>query len=281
MTDGTALVQNNENLWYRLTPDSKGSYVNGTWSGPLSMGTTYGPLYFASAVLSDDRAIVEGGEYNFFKNSESNQGAILDPVAGTWTSVTQQQHWQLIGSAESAVLSSGTFMLAVGASDWLYDEASSTWTQTGQGSSNVGPDWTLLPNGEVLTPDVADAPNSQIYNPATGSWSSAGSIPVTLARSGAIGPAILRPDGTVFKSPARRARRRSTTRKPLRGAQAPPSLPPAAYSSSTRKDRRRWSRTAASCCPRAPAPPLLRCISLNSTASGSSAHRPRRTRRAT
>ncbi len=38
MSDGTVMAQNdNGTAWYRLTPDSTGSYVNGTWSTPQAM----------------------------------------------------------------------------------------------------------------------------------------------------------------------------------------------------------------------------------------------------
>src|SRR5262249_13911145 len=70
LTDGRVMVhqygdpQHNGqgmNNWWALTPDANGSYLNGTWSQLASMSSTYGPLYFASAVLPDGRVIVEGG----------------------------------------------------------------------------------------------------------------------------------------------------------------------------------------------------------------------------
>jgi hypothetical protein len=91
-----------------------------------------------------------------------------------------------------------------------------TWTQTGASTKsdmNNEEGWTLLPNGEVLTVDCyadyffgllpqypANPTNSEIYNPATGAWSSAGSTIDTLTDPvlAEMGPAVLRPDGTVF-----------------------------------------------------------------------------------
>ena len=50
MTDGTTIFQgNNQSDWWKLTPDIKGSYVNGTWSQVASLPSGYVPLYFASA----------------------------------------------------------------------------------------------------------------------------------------------------------------------------------------------------------------------------------------
>src|SRR5208282_1093047 len=58
----------------------------------------------------------------------------------------------------------------------------------------------------VLTVDANDAPNtnSELYDPTTGSWSSAGSTIVELEdpSSHELGPAVLRPDGTVIATGA-------------------------------------------------------------------------------
>ena len=52
LTDGTVIVhQYNSNLWWRLTPDINGSYLNGSWTQLGGMQTNFKPLYFASAVL--------------------------------------------------------------------------------------------------------------------------------------------------------------------------------------------------------------------------------------
>jgi hypothetical protein len=89
--------------------------------------------------------------------------------------------------------------------------------------------FTLLPNGSVLTVDVRNSPNSYHFIPSTGAWISDGATATMLAEltgtpigygpapqqtvggvtygpgptgtyiaPGEIGPAILRPDGTVF-----------------------------------------------------------------------------------
>ena len=65
-------------------------------------------------------------------------------------------------------------------------------------------DGDLLPNGDVLTVDAIDAPNSEVYNPTTKKWTSAGSTIVRLEdpSSQEVGPFVLRPDGTVFAAGA-------------------------------------------------------------------------------
>src|SRR4029077_4560142 len=65
--------------WYRLTPDSHGSYVNGTWTALASMHDTR--LWYSSQVLRDGRVFVAGGEYGTGKNA----GEVYDPVADNWT----------------------------------------------------------------------------------------------------------------------------------------------------------------------------------------------------
>jgi hypothetical protein len=171
-------------------------------------------------VLPDGRVIVEGGEYNFCSAVWSNQGAIYDPVANSWKSVNPPSGWRTIGDAQSTVLADGTFMLANCCTKEaaLFDAKKLTWSATGAGKFDLNDEegWTLLPNGTVLTVDAyvrAFDPNgtdSEIYNPSTGTWSSAGSTGVQLwdsypsgsRASYEIGPAVLRPDGTVFATGA-------------------------------------------------------------------------------
>ena len=76
LTDGTVIAHVSDSpRWRQLTPDNKGSYTKGTWSDLTPMppnnaipaatgGPTYGPLFFASAVLGDGTVLVAGGEYN-------------------------------------------------------------------------------------------------------------------------------------------------------------------------------------------------------------------------
>ena len=75
LTDGRVLAHEEPNCsgtncsgmdytaWYILTPDNKGSYINGTWTQAASMPPDYAPLYFGSVVLPDGKVAVEGGEY--------------------------------------------------------------------------------------------------------------------------------------------------------------------------------------------------------------------------
>jgi len=221
LTDGTVIAHNTcAPDWWRLTPDSSGSYVNGTWSQIASLPSGYAPLYFASAVLPDGRVIAEGGEYNNCSAVWTTLGAIYDPLANSWSAVNPPAGWKTIGDAQSAVLADGTFMLAncCTTETALLDPKKLTWKPTGANKATINDEegWTLLPDGTVLTVDAyvfsydANGTNSEIYNPATGAWSSGGSTIVQLwdsypnesNASYELGPAVLRPDGTVFATGA-------------------------------------------------------------------------------
>jgi hypothetical protein len=227
LTDGTVIAHQENDVfghfatrkWYRLTPDIRGSYVDGTWSAIAPMPSGYMPLFFGSALLPDGRVSVEGGEDNG-NNGEVTLGAIYDPVADAWTPVNPPASWTTIGDASTVVLPDGTLMLANCCTfqEALLNAAGLTWTATGSGKFDVNEEegWTLLPNGKVLTVDTylnqydPNGTNSELYDPSTGSWTSAGSTVVQLwdscgGMNGAsyeIGPAVLRPGGTVFATGA-------------------------------------------------------------------------------
>ena len=84
-----------------------------------SAATVYSPLYYASAVLPDGRFVMIGGEYDYnyyYVNGSgevwTDQGAIYDPVANSWTCIAAPSGWTQIGDAQSVVLPDGTFMIA-------------------------------------------------------------------------------------------------------------------------------------------------------------------------
>jgi hypothetical protein len=227
LTDGTVLVADAGcSDWWKLTPDAFGNYVNGTWTQIASTPAGYSPLYHAMAVLPDGRVIIEGGEYNQLTADWTTLGAIYDPRADKWTRVNPPSGWTTIGDATSVVLSDGTFMLGNCCTTQaaLLNPKDLTWTPVGTGKfdTNNEEGWTLLPSGRVLTVDAyvpIDIPyepagtNSEIFDPRSGVWQSAGSTISQLwdswlqcgelsnPKNGPtfeVGPAVLRPDGTVF-----------------------------------------------------------------------------------
>ena len=252
LTNGTVLTQDanyaNAIDWWKLTPDNTGSYVNGTWSQVASppacpngnpgasADTMYSPHYYASAVLADGRLVIIGGEYDYnydyVKHDGSgevwsDQGAIYDPVANSWTCITAPSTWTEIGDAESVVLPDGTFMVANPFNNQVATlntsanppTFNSPFTPAGKSGdqSNDEEGWELLPNGDVLALEIYLANDSTqtpalVYNPTSQVWTSAGTAPDPLANTSddpttnspydEIGPAILRPDGTLFAAGA-------------------------------------------------------------------------------
>ncbi len=224
LTDGTVLVASGDTPdWYKLTPDINGDYAHGTWSQvaslPVINGTQYAPLYHATGLLPDGRVIIMGGEYDGTNYGVwTNQGAIYDPVANSWTPVPAPlgAGWNQIGDAQSVMLADGTFMLA---SCCGYPDVDATlnpnrldWYATGApryaGSYQDEQGYELLPNGKVLTIDVwstypnGNPSNAEVYDPKSGRWISAGNTPVSLVDpeqcgNYEIGPAVVRGDGTV------------------------------------------------------------------------------------
>jgi hypothetical protein len=225
-SNGTVLVHdepdNNKTggtrAWFALTPNSQGSYVDGTWSQIAPMPRGYTPLYFASAILPDGRMIVEGGEYIGEKPAWSNHGAIYNPVTNRWTSVAPPAGWTNMGDAASEVLDNGTFMLQQPCNtcltdpDPVVDQAllnarTLTWRVipgTGKEDPNDEEGYTLLPDGRVLTVDVWEGiGGTQVFNPSTDTWLFAGDTarggdPVDLWPVVEIGPQVEMPGGNTF-----------------------------------------------------------------------------------
>ncbi len=232
-TPGTMLVESNgavlvhdepdnnvtggSTMWWQLTPNSQGSYIDGTWSQVASMPAGYTPLYFASAILPDGRMIVEGGEYIGENAVWSNEGAIYNPVTNSWASVAPPPGWTNMGDAASDVLTDGTFMLQQPCNtcttnpNLVVDQAllnakTLTWTVipgTGKNDPNDEEGWTLEPNGDLLTLDLWVPDATQLFDPDTDTWSFDGNTavngnPVDPFPVVEIGPQVEMPGGNVF-----------------------------------------------------------------------------------
>jgi hypothetical protein len=209
LRDGRILVHEeqagNAGAWHILTPDSTGSYINGTWSSGGLLPSGYAPFYFGSQVLLDGKTVViEGGEYNNGSAAWTTLGAI-GTISGstlTWTSNSPPAGWSTLGDAESVILADGTYMQAncCTAQNALFNGPNS-WTATGSvlQSSNDESGFTLLSNDLVLTVDAkSDSPcgtskGSELYDQGTGVWSCGPSTPVQLYNSAdeELGAAVL------------------------------------------------------------------------------------------
>jgi len=220
LTDGTVMSQGNQlSNWVRLTPDNKGSYVNGTWKQAASLPAGYVPDAFASAVMVDGRLVIVGGEYNNGNFALTNLAAIYDPLKDKWTALGHPKGWGYIGDSPSAVLPDGRYVVGRKLDHRLaaLDPKTLQWTElndAGKSDFNAEEGWTLMPDGSILTYDVKHAPHSERYIASEQKWVSAGSTIVDLHSPygtgcipygggcyyppGEVGPGILRPDGTVF-----------------------------------------------------------------------------------
>lgn len=229
MTDGTVLAQGlADSDWWKLTPDNKGSYINGTWKRVASLPKGYAPDASAESVLADGRLVIAGGEYNEGNFSFTNRTVIYDPVADKWTDITPPKKLlPFIGDSPSNVLADGRFVVGEKFKKKVFalDPKTLTWAELPSKHKhdfNAEEGWVLLPDNSILTFDVKAHPKSERYLPDEGKWVDAGSTVVDLRGPqnccgtciqygpknkcydppGEVGGSVLRPDGTVFAAGA-------------------------------------------------------------------------------
>jgi hypothetical protein len=201
LQDGNVLVhlENNKAL-YTLAPNAKGSYSAGSWNpvGAVHLER----LFFASAVLSDGRVVMCGGEYSGpgLPQTESNACEIYDPVRQVSTVFAAPPGWTNIGDAPSVVLPDGRFMIGNtqggGQQVALLNPATLKWSIEG-GDSDNEQGYVLLQTGDVLTTGVY-TPTSMRYNAAAKSFVPDAALPAMLGKANEIGPGITLMDGRVI-----------------------------------------------------------------------------------
>ena len=231
LTDGSVLVHDSDQNvdsnnkitsgginWYRLRPNHDGTYKSSNWSGPYPMANAR--EFFASGVLTDGRVFVLGGEYSDnFGQDQCALGEIFDPNTNTWSKMNKPSPGFdfITGDAPSCILPDGRVLFG-GINDQqtaIWDPAADLWIHAGRGFNPAGADsktsasseetWTLLPDGSVLTVNVANPNNTQRYDPAQDLWIDAGQTPQNLvvqsikgANVSEIGPALLMMTGQVL-----------------------------------------------------------------------------------
>lgn len=195
LTDGSVLMQslNDAGVFYELSPDSEGSYVNGSWRQVSSTPAGYEPYAGAEAVLADGRVLFVGGEYNqndyslpFAPSGLTNMSAVYDPVADSWQMIAPPPGLAYIGDVPSAVLPDGSFEFGdkLGRDMWRLDPTTLTWTSvaaTGKADDFAEEGWTLLPDGDLFTIDVGNPFHAEHYDPASAQWYSDGDTPDLLS----------------------------------------------------------------------------------------------------
>jgi len=201
LSDGTVMAANASvsAVWYQLTPDRNGSYVNGTWSTLSSMHDTR--LYYSSAVLTDGRVFVAGGE----SGTGAQQAEVYDPLTDVWTLTPLAG--QFFADSICKILANGNVLVApVGPSTFggtsIYNPVSNTWS-TGpklvRGRYQDEASWVKLPDDSILTVDPFGT-NSERYIPSLNQWinDSTLSQPVYDPYGFEIGAAFLLPNGKAF-----------------------------------------------------------------------------------
>lgn len=203
MPDGTVMAasQGDGQGWFKLTPDSHGSYINGTWTTLASMH--YSRLYYASDVLKDGRVFIAGAEYG----SGTNSAEVYNPASNTWTEVGPVPAGQIqFRDNISKMLPNGDILIApvipaTSGGTVIFHPASNTFT-TGprlfRPNQNEA-SWVKLPDDSILTIDPFGT-HSERYIPSQNKWVDDGIVPVQIYNSelGEMGPGFLLPDGRAF-----------------------------------------------------------------------------------
>ncbi len=180
--------------WYRLTPNSAGSYIAGTWTTLASSIDTR--LYFSSQVLKDGRVFVAGGEYG----TGGAKAEVYDSQTNTWTALPiptsvldPSVNSPVIGSAQiifdanSEILPDGSVLIMpVGPKTAgipiIYNPNTNAWSSAARlvrGNYQDEATWVKLPDQTILTIDPFGQ-FSERYNPVSATWINDGTVPVAL-----------------------------------------------------------------------------------------------------
>jgi hypothetical protein len=195
LTDGSVLMQsiNDAGVFYRLSPDSQGSYVDGSWRKISSPPVGYAPYAGAQAVLADGRVLFVGGEYNqnnyslpFAPSGLTNMSAVYDPAEDSWQMIAPPPGVAYIGDPAAAILPDGSFVYGdkLGRDMWRLDPTTLAWTSltaSGKADDFAEEGWTLLPDGDLFTIDVGNPTHAEHYDSASAQWYSDGDTPELLS----------------------------------------------------------------------------------------------------
>jgi N-acetylneuraminic acid mutarotase len=202
-TNATAtLLQNGEVLVAGGNSASNGALASaelynpaaGTWALTGSMTTA---RYEQTATLLQNGEVLVVGGMND-TNSDLGTAEVYNPATGTWAATGSMASTPGAG-ATATLLPNGTVLVAGGcctpaagpgalASAQIYNPATNAWTATGSMSTGryyatatlLGNGTVLVVGGDNIVPDMNSGMGSspltsaEIYNPATGSWQSAG-----------------------------------------------------------------------------------------------------------
>lgn len=199
LTNGQVLVAGGYNTNGLVAPAEIYNPANGTWTLTGSLNTPR--EQHTATLLPNGQVLVAGGAgtNNILQTAET-----YNPVTGAWTTNNPMNSPRLGHTA--TLLPCGKVLVAAGyyvflnnhfdlASAELYDPATGTWTLTGElNLQREDHTATLLPNGKVLVAGgeylvlnsqshvVTD---TEIYDPATGTWTLTNALNTARAEAGA------------------------------------------------------------------------------------------------
>lgn len=201
LSDGRIMVQEEATQhWHALTPDSQGSYIDGTWS-PLADMSIW-RRYYASGMLKDSRVVVIGGEQSG-AGGDTNRGEIYDPVSDSWSPIPPPPGWAQVGDAVCCVLPSGDLMIGALTTPLcaIYDPVTNSWAPAASKAIRSNEEtWVLLPDDTIVTAQCFSPYRSERYSISSNAWKDEGPLPVSIVDHvmSEIGPAMLMYNGKVI-----------------------------------------------------------------------------------
>jgi PKD repeat protein len=210
LTDGSIVLHTSSGgtmgdgtIWDRLTPDSTGSYINGTWSQIAPM--TQERFSFSSEMLKNGNVYAAGGEYGTDGTQAGWHIEVYNPLTNVWTEATGTTVAQTISDGSCKLLDNGSVLQAlvdVSFPVHCRSYAPGTNALTTAASSLHGSNesmWLKLPDNSVLMVDE-DATSSERYIPALNQWVADGTVPDSLydPYGYECGPGWMLPDGRAF-----------------------------------------------------------------------------------
>ena len=193
LSDGTVMCGDGGSGWYRLTPDSRGSYVNGTWT--VLASTKYSRLFYSSDVLTSGNLYVAGGEYGTGKDEAELYNSLLN----AWSVIPRPASDPAYSDAVSKILPNGNVLQGTtGGGTWIYNPALNSITAGPSARNQNEACWVKLTNDCVLTVDAFGV-QSEHYSPTLNAWYSDGNVPVELyGYGGEMGAGFVLPNGNAF-----------------------------------------------------------------------------------
>jgi N-acetylneuraminic acid mutarotase len=185
LANGKVLVVGGNNGGY-LSSAELYDPATGTWTSTGSMNSAR--YYHTATLLPNNKVLVVGGSSSAYLSSAE----FYDPATGIWTSTGSMGNPRVEHTA--TLLPNGTVLVAGGrnngaglihSSAELYDSVAGTWTSTSSlNSERTGHTATMLANGKVIVAAGAYFSGSswhylssaELYDPATGTWTSTGSM---------------------------------------------------------------------------------------------------------